>query len=318
MSDEIAVLIPCFNEEKTIGKVVADFRRALPNAEIYVYDNNSTDNTIAIATASGATVRLEANRGKGNVIRSMFRHIMADCYIIVDGDDTYPAESAVVMADMVLREHVDMVIGDRLSSTYFTENKRIFHGFGNRLVRWFINNLFNSKVNDIMTGYRAFSYDFVKMTPITSKGFEVETEMTIHALDMRFSIREVLIQYRDRPEGSFSKLNTVKDGVNVLKTIFLLFREYRPFIFFTAFSVLFGALSLILIIPVLIEYYQTHLVPRFPTLFVSIFFAILSMLFFTCGLILDVVVKKNRQNSLIELNKITSERASQQAKRGDG
>lgn len=238
--NKIAILVPCYNESKTIEKVIKDFKRILPEADIYVYDNNSTDDTAEIAKKSGAIVRHEYRQGKGNVIRSMFRDIEADCYLMVDGDDTYPAEDALKMVYLILDKGVDMVIGDRLSSTYFTENKRIFHNTGNRLVRFLINFLFHSSVSDIMTGYRAFSPLFVKSFPVLSKGFEIETEMTIHALDKNFLIEEIPVGYRDRPVGSESKLDTVPDGIRVLKTIASLFREYKPFVFFSVVATLLG------------------------------------------------------------------------------
>ena len=303
MNDKkIAVLIPCYNECKTIEKVVTDFKKELPNADIYVYDNNSTDNTAQIAAKAGAIVRHEYRQGKGNVIRSMFREIDADCYIMADGDDTYPAENAREMAELILTNKADMVIGDRLSSTYFTENKRPFHNSGNRLVRFLINHLFHSKVKDIMTGYRAFSKMFVKSFPILSHGFEIETEMTIHALDKNFLLKEIPVGYRDRPEGSHSKLNTVSDGIKVLRTIFILFREYKPFMFFSLISILLWIISLIMFIPVLIEFFETGLVPRFPTLIVSGVIALFGILMFTCGIILDVVIKKHHQLYELYLN----------------
>lgn len=303
MNDKkIAVLIPCYNECKTIEKVVTDFKKELPNVDIYVYDNNSTDNTAQIAAKAGAIVRHEYRQGKGNVIRSMFREIDADCYIMADGDDTYPAENAREMAELILTNKADMVIGDRLSSTYFTENKRPFHNSGNRLVRFLINHLFHSKVKDIMTGYRAFSKMFVKSFPILSHGFEIETEMTIHALDKNFLLKEIPVGYRDRPEGSHSKLNTVSDGIKVLRTIFILFREYKPFMFFSLISILLWIISLIMFIPVLIEFFETGLVPRFPTLIVSGVIALFGILMFTCGIILDVVIKKHRQLYELYLN----------------
>jgi glycosyltransferase involved in cell wall biosynthesis len=303
MNDKkIAVLIPCYNECTTIEKVVTDFKKELPNADIYVYDNNSTDNTAQIAAKAGAIVRHEYRQGKGNVIRSMFREIDADCYIMADGDDTYPAENAREMAELILTNKADMVIGDRLSSTYFTENKRPFHNSGNRLVRFLINHLFHSKVKDIMTGYRAFSKMFVKSFPILSHGFEIETEMTIHALDKNFLLKEIPVGYRDRPEGSHSKLNTVSDGIKVLRTIFILFREYKPFMFFSLISIFLWIISLIMFIPVLIEFFETGLVPRFPTLIVSGVIALFGILMFTCGIILDVVIKKHRQLYELYLN----------------
>ena len=292
---KIAVLIPCYNEAKTIKKVVEDYKKALPNADIYVYDNNSTDHTDEIARKVGAIVRYEYRQGKGNVIRSMFKDIEADCYLMIDGDDTYPASNAKEMCDLILDKKADMVIGDRLSSTYFTENKRPFHNFGNRLVRGLINFLFESDVRDIMTGYRAFSYEFVKTFPVLSKGFEIETEMTIHALDKNFLLKEVKVGYRDRPAGSVSKLNTYRDGFRVLKTIGRLFKEYKPTVFFSIISLLFLIISLAFGIPVFAEYFKTGLVPRYPTLIFSGFMLMIAIVMFACGLILEVVVKKNRQ-----------------------
>ncbi|MBE6157941.1 MAG: glycosyltransferase [Firmicutes bacterium] len=292
---KIAVLIPCYNEAKTIEKVVRDYKEVLPEADIYVYDNNSKDDTDKIATKAGAIVKYEYRQGKGNVIRSMFRDIDADCYLMIDGDDTYPKENAREMCDLVLEGKADMVIGDRLSSTYFQENKRPFHNFGNKLVRGLINSLFKSNIKDIMTGYRAFSYEFVKTFPVLSKGFEIETEMTIHALDKNFLLREIPVDYRDRPAGSVSKLNTYSDGLKVLKTIARLFKEYKPAIFFGLISLMFFIVSLIFGIPVFVEYFQTGLVPRFPTLIFSGFMLMVSLLSFICGLILEVVVQKHRQ-----------------------
>ena len=292
---KIAVLIPCYNESQTIAKVINDYKTVLPEASIYVYDNNSSDGTDAIAMANGAIVKYERRQGKGNVIRSMFADIDADAYLMIDGDDTYPAEYAREMVDEVLKNNVDMVIGDRLSSTYFTENKRAFHGFGNKLVRKLINSLFSSNVVDIMTGYRAFSRKFVKHFPVLSKGFEIETEMTIHALDKNFLLKEISVAYRDRPKGSESKLNTYSDGIKVLKTIFTLFRDYKPFYFFSILTLLFLIIGLLLFCPILLEYFKTGLVPRYPTLIVSGFIILLSMLLFSVGLILEVVVKKHRQ-----------------------
>ena len=293
---KIAVLIPCYNESKTIEKVVKDFKSALPGADIYVFDNNSSDKSAEIAKKAGAIVQKESHQGKENVVRSMFRRIEADCYVMVDGDDTYPAEAAKEMCRLVLEDHVDMVIGDRLSSTYFVENKRKFHNFGNKLVRGLINLIFSSKVRDIMTGYRAFSRDFVKTFPVLSEGFEIETEMTIHALDKKMAIEEIPIQYRDRKSGSESKLNTVSDGMRVLLTIMKLFEEYRPLLFFGLVSLIFFIVSLIFGIPVFIEFFQTRMVPRMPTLIFSGFLLLISCLSLICGIILDVVVKKHRQN----------------------
>lgn len=299
----IAVLIPCYNESKTIGKVVADYKQALPDADIYVYDNNSVDGTDEIARKAGAIVRYERRQGKGNVIRTMFREIDADCYLMIDGDDTYPAENAKEMCRLVIEEKVDMVIGDRLSSTYFTENKRPFHNFGNSLVRSLINKLFHADIKDIMTGYRAFSYPFVKHFPVLSHGFEIETEMTIHALDKNFFLKEVPVLYRDRPDGSVSKLNTYSDGFKVLMTIARLFRDYKPFLFFSAIAMLFLLIALIMFIPILVDFLQTGLVPRFPTLIVSGLLALLGFMFFFCGVVLDVVAQKHKQLFEILMNK---------------
>ena len=304
MRSKIAVLIPCYNESKTIEKVVKDYKEALPDADIYVYDNNSTDGTDEIAKNAGAIVRYEYRQGKGNVIRSMFRQIDADCYLMVDGDDTYPAENAKEMCDLVLDNKADMVIGDRLSSTYFTENKRPFHNFGNRIVRLLINKLFNNKIKDIMTGYRAFSYDFVKTFPVLSKGFEIETEMTIHAVDKNFRIRELPVVYRDRPEGSVSKLNTYKDGLKVLKMIATLFKEYKPFFFFNIIAIIIAIISLVFIVPVFKEYFATGLVLRFPTLIVGGLLMVIAILAFICGVILDVIVKKHKQLYELMLNQL--------------
>lgn len=301
--NKIAVLIPCYNESKTIAKVVKDYKEALPEADIYVYDNNSVDETDKIAKEAGAIVRYERRQGKGNVIRSMFHQIDADCYLMIDGDDTYPAENARQMCDEVLSGEADMVIGDRLSSTYFEENKRPFHNIGNVTVRYLINKLFHSNVRDIMTGYRAFSRDFVKMFPVLSKGFEIETEMTIHALDKNMLLKEIPVTYRDRPAGSVSKLNTYSDGMKVIFTIFRLFRDYKPLLFFSCISVVLLAVAAILFVPVFYEYLQTGLVPRYPTLIVSGFIVLLAMLLWSCGLILEVLVKKHRQMFEILRNK---------------
>lgn len=301
--NKIAVLIPCYNESKTIAKVVKDYKEALPEAEIYVYDNNSVDETDRIAKEAGAIVRYERRQGKGNVIRSMFHQIDADCYLMIDGDDTYPAENARQMCDEVLSGGADMVIGDRLSSTYFEENKRPFHNIGNVTVRYLINKLFHSNVRDIMTGYRAFSRDFVKMFPVLSKGFEIETEMTIHALDKNMLLKEIPVTYRDRPAGSVSKLNTYSDGMKVIFTIFRLFRDYKPLLFFSCISLVLLAVAAILFVPVFYEYLQTGLVPRYPTLIVSGFIVLLAMLLWACGLILEVLVKKHRQMFEILRNK---------------
>lgn len=299
---KIAVLIPCYNEAKTIEKVVKDYKKALPEADIYVYDNNSSDNTDRIAKKAGAIVRYEYRQGKGNVIRTMFREIEADCYLMIDGDDTYPAENAREMCDLILAGKADMVIGDRLSSTYFTENKRAFHNFGNVLVRKLINTLFKNNVKDIMTGYRAFSYDFVKGFPVLSKGFEIETEMTIHAVDKNYKLVEVPVQYRDRPEGSVSKLNTYSDGFKVIKTIATLFKEYKPAVFFNLVAILFVIISILIGLPAYIGYFQTGLVEKFPSLIVSCFGFTVALLMFTTGIILQVIAKKQKQNYELYLN----------------
>ncbi len=298
---KIAVLIPCYNEAKTIEKVVTDFKRELPNADIYVYDNNSSDNTSEIAKKAGAIVRHEYMQGKGNVIRRMFREIDADCYIMTDGDDTYPAEHAKEMSDIILEGKAEMVVGDRLSSTYFTENKRMFHNFGNVLVRFLVNKTFKSNVRDIMTGYRAFSKMFVKSFPVISGGFEIETEMTIHALDKKMKLENVLIDYRDRPSGSVSKLNTVSDGIKVLKTIASLFKQYRPFVFFTILSLICLFLGICFFIPVLIDYIHTGLVAKFPSLITASFFGIIAIQLFVGGLILESIARKDRQNFELHL-----------------
>lgn len=302
MNKKIAVLIPCFNESKTIEKVINDYKKTLPQADIYVYDNNSSDGTDEIARKAGAIVRYEYHQGKGNVIRTMFRDIDADCYLMIDGDDTYPAENARQMVDLVLQKGVDMVIGDRLSSTYFTENKRLFHNFGNTIVRYFVNKLFGGDLKDIMTGYRAFSPLFVKSFPVISKGFEIETEMSIFALDKNLHLESVPVTYRDRPEGSESKLNTYSDGFKVLTTIMKLFKDYKPFSFFGFISLLLLIIGGTLFVPVFCEFLRTGLVPRFPTLFVSLSLMIVAMLALVCGLILDTVAKFNRKEFEVKLN----------------
>ena len=294
--DKIAILIPCYNEEKTIEKVVTDWKNAVPTASVYVYDNNSTDETAIIAKTCGAIVRHEYMQGKGNVIRRMFREIDAECYIMVDGDDTYPAEFGMEMAEYILYKNADMVVGDRLSSTYFEENKRPFHNFGNDMVRKSINFFFGSNIKDIMTGYRAFSYRFVKSFPVLSKGFEIETEMSIHAIDKNMQIENVIIEYRDRPDGSESKLNTYSDGIKVLFTIARLFRVYRPMWFFGLVSLGLALLSTVFFIPILLEYIQTGLVPSFPTLIVCGFVMLAAILSLFAGLILETIRQKNRQD----------------------
>ena len=305
--NRIAVLIPCFNEATAIGKVVQDFQKVLPEAQIYVYDNNSTDDTADIASRFGAIVRHEYQQGKGNVIRRMFSEIDAECYILVDGDDTYPAESAPEMSALVMEQRVDMVIGDRLSSTYFEENKRPFHNLGNSLVRWFINRLFHTEIQDIMTGYRAFSYRFVKTFPVLSKGFEIETEMTIHAVDKNMFLKNVVIEYRDRHGDSYSKLNTYSDGWKVIRTIQRLFRTYRPMGYFGTISAILALIALFFLIPVLITYRQTGLVPRFPTLIACGFVGIASLQSFFTGLMLKTIYQKNRQDFEIDLCRATDD-----------
>ena len=299
--DKIAVLIPCYNESKTIEKVVKDFKNALPDAVIYVYDNNSTDGTAEIAKNAGAVVRCEYMQGKGNVIRRMFREIDAECYVITDGDDTYPAEYAMLMVEKVLNRNVDMVVGDRLSSTYFHENKRPFHNFGNALVRKSINVLFHNDIKDIMTGYRAFSYEFVKTFPVLSKGFEIETEMSIHAIDKNMFVENVVVDYRDRPEGSVSKLNTYSDGIKVLQTIARLYRTYKPSKFFGLISLILVLIAVGLFIPVGIDYLNSGLVNRFPTLIVCGFIVLTAIQAFFSGLILHTMLQKNKQDFEFEL-----------------
>ena len=302
--DKVAVLIPCYNEERTIAKVVADARRALPEAVVYVYNNNSTDRTAEIAKEAGAVVRNEYLQGKGNVIRRMFREIDAECYVMVDGDDTYPMESAPEMVSRVLERNADMVIGDRLSSTYFTENKRPFHNMGNSLVRASINHLFHCHIKDIMTGYRAFSYDFVKTFPVLSRGFEIETEMTIHAVYNNMQIENVVVAYRDRPEGSVSKLDTVGDGIRVLLTIFSLYRNYRPMNFFGLLTLVLAVLGVGFLVPVLVDFSRTGLVDRFPTLIVCCFVLLAALISFFTGLILSSMERNNRRDFEVRRNNL--------------
>ncbi len=302
--DKVAVLIPCYNESKTIEKVIMDFKCVLPEAKIYVYDNNSSDGTAEIAKNAGAIVRYEHMQGKGNVIRRMFREINAECYIMTDGDDTYPAESAPEMIDKVLNYGADMVVGDRLSSTYFEENKRPFHNFGNSLVRKSINVLFRTEIKDIMTGYRAFSFQFVKSFPVLSKGFEIETEMSIHATDKNMQVENVVIEYRDRPEGSVSKLNTYSDGFKVIRTIIRLFRTYKPMAFFGGVAAILTIIGIGFLIPVLVTFTKIHLVPNFPTLFVCGFTLLAAIQSFFSGLILQTSCQKNRQDFEMELHEI--------------
>lgn len=299
----VAVLLPCYNEEVTIGKVVRDFKASLPDATIYVYDNNSTDRTAEIAAAEGAIVRREPRQGKGNVIRAMFEDIDADVYVMADGDDTYPADAAPAMVAKVL-DGYDMVIGDRLSSTYFQENKRPFHNFGNRLVRGSINGLFNAHVTDIMTGYRAFSFTFVKTYPVLSRGFEVETEMTIHSLNNNLRLYEMPIQYRDRPEGSVSKLDTVGDGIKVMSTIFRMIREYKPLPFFGGLGLIIGIVGIVLCGTVTFEFAKTGVVTHFPTLIGAVMLVIAGLLLIIAGIILDVMAKNDRKTFVIDTNKI--------------
>lgn len=301
--DKIAVLIPCYNEAVTIKKVINDFQRELPEATIYVYDNNSSDDTAKIAKAEGAVVRHEYQQGKGNVIRRMFRDIDAECYIMTDGDDTYPAEFAREMCDKVLERNVDMVVGDRLSSTYFEENKRPFHNFGNSIVRASINTIFKSDIKDIMTGYRAFSYNFVKTFPVLSKGFEIETEMTIHTVDKNMLCENVIIEYRDRPYGSESKLNTYSDGFKVLMTIARLFKNYKPYLFFTIIAIILFVLSVGFFIPVLISFFKTGMVDKLPTVVVCGITMLASIISYFSGLVLDTMKQKNRQDFEMELHK---------------
>ena len=295
MNHKIAVLIPCYNESKTIAKVVGDFKKQLPEADIYVYDNNSTDNTADIARQAGAIVRYEQRQGKGNVVRRMLADIEADCYLLVDGDDTYPSDNAKEMCNIVLNEHYDMVIGDRLSSTYFQENKRPFHDYGNRFVRYAINQIFHSDIKDIMTGYRALSRHLVMSVPLLSEGFEIETELTINVLDNQLRIKQIPVEYRDRPIGSTSKLSTFKDGIKIIATIFRLFRDYKPLVFFSWISSILILASLLILLPVFIEYLQTGLVPRFPTLIVCGFIILFAMLLWMCGLLLQVLLIRHRQ-----------------------
>lgn len=322
--DKIAVLIPCYNESKTIEKVVKDFKSVLPEAVIYVYDNNSSDNTAEKAEKAGAVVRHEYMQGKGNVIRRMFREIDAEVYIMADGDDTYPAEYAREMADKVIFKKADMVVGDRLSSTYFTENKRPFHNLGNTLVRGSINRLFKNNIKDVMTGYRAFSYNFVKTFPVLSQGFEIETEMTIHAVDKNMAVENVIIDYRDRPDGSESKLNTYSDGFKVLKTIIRLYKNYKPRQFFTLFSFLLGIIALIFFVPVFITYIKTGLVPQMPTLVMCGFVVLAAIQSYFSGLILSTIAQKSKQDfeyKLVQtedkLKKFKSENSDKKVKGGE-
>ena len=303
--NRIAVLIPCYNESRTIAKVVKDYREALPEAVIYVYDNNSTDDSAKLAKEAGAVVRHEYKQGKGNVMRRMFMEIDADCYLMVDGDDTYPADNAREMVEAVLNRKADMVIGDRLSSTYFSENKRKFHNFGNSIVKKSINVLFHSDITDIMTGYRAFSYRFVKTFPVLSEGFEIETEMTIHAIDKNMEVENVVVQYRDRPDGSESKLNTFGDGIKVLFTIINFYRVYKPLQFFAGLSFLMLVVAFIFFAPVFMEFLRTHEVSKIPTLVVCGFVALASIQSFFSGMILNSLKQKERQDFEIKLHQVS-------------
>ena len=302
---KIAVLVPCYNEELTIEKVINDFKKELPDCDVYVYDNNSKDKTYEIAEKSGAVVKKEYRQGKGNVVRSMFMDIDADCYVMVDGDDTYPAEFVHALISPILSGEANMVIGDRHSNgTYKNENKRAFHNLGNVMVRTLINKLFSSDIKDIMTGYRSFDKEFVKSMPVLSEGFEIETEISIHALDKRFLVKEIPIDYRDRPEGSVSKLNTFNDGIKVLKTIFTLFKDYKPLIFFGIFSILFFVLGLAVGTPVLIEFINTKYISKLPSAVLAVGLEILSFLSLSCAVILDTVVKQNKRIYELHLSQI--------------
>ncbi len=306
--DKIAVLIPCYNEEPTIAKVVRDVREALPESVIYVYDNNSTDRTVELAEQAGAIVRHEYKQGKGNVIRRMFREIDAECYLMIDGDDTYPLDCAAEMVEKVLNHGADMVVGDRLSSTYFTENKRPFHNFGNSLMRAGINGLFRTNIKDIMTGYRAFSYEFVKTFPVFSKGFEIETEMTIHAVNYQMQVENVVVEYRDRPEGSVSKLNTYSDGFKVIRKMLQLYKNYKPMNFFGLLCLLLMVVAGGFMVPIVLEYVQTGLVPRFPTLIACGFLAMAGIQSFFAGMILEVLAAKDRRDFEYRLTEINGEK----------
>ena len=302
--DKIAVLIPCYNEEKTIAKVVTDIRETLPEAAVYVYDNNSSDRTVELAREAGATIRYEYKQGKGNVIRRMFREIDAECYLMLDGDDTYPLDCARELVDKVLLHHADMVVGDRLSSTYFTENKRPFHNFGNSLMRTCINSLFHTDIKDIMTGYRAFSYEFVKTFPVFSKGFEIETEMTIHAVNYNMQVENVIVEYRDRPEGSESKLNTYSDGIKVIHKMLQLYKNYKPMRCFGIIAIILLLVAAVLFVPILQEYIITGMVPRFPTLIVCGFLALAAIQAIFSGMMLEVMAAKDKRDFEYRLNRI--------------
>ncbi len=312
--DKIAVLIPCYNEEQTIEKVVSEVKQYLPEAVVYVYDNNSKDKTAELAQKAGAIVRYEYKQGKGNVIRRMFREIDAQCYLMIDGDDTYPLDCAPSLVEKVLEKKVDMVVGDRLSSTYFTENKRPFHNFGNSLMRAGINALFRSDIKDIMTGYRAFSYEFVKTFPVISKGFEIETEMTIHAVNYNMQVDNVIVEYRDRPEGSESKLNTYSDGLRVIRKMIQLFKNYRPIQFFGILAFILMLLGVGFLIPIIVEYIRTGLVPRFPTLIVCGFMMLAAIQSFFSGMILEVLASKDRKDFEFRLNQTNNDKKNKLTK----
>ncbi len=306
--EKIAVLIPCYNEEHTIEKVVRDVREALPEAVVYVYDNNSTDRTAELAQAAGAVLRYEHKQGKGNVIRRMFREIDAECYLMIDGDDTYPLNCAKEMTDKVLSHNVDMVVGDRLSSTYFSENKRPFHNFGNSFMRYGINKLFRTDIKDVMTGYRAFSYEFVKTFPVVSKGFEIETEMTIHAVNYNMQVENMVVEFRDRPEGSVSKLNTYSDGLRVIRKMMQLYRNYKPLQFFGIICAILILAALLLMIPIFKVYLESGLVPRFPTLIVCGFMVLAGIQSFFAGMILEVMAAKDKRDFEYRLIEISAEK----------
>ena len=301
---KIAIIIPCYNEELTIANVINDCKKYLPQAEIYVCDNNSTDKTGEIAKSLNVTVKHEKRQGKGNALRKMFREVDADCYVIVDGDSTYPLNNIEQMCSLVLNKNVDMVIADRLSTTYFKQNKRLFHNIGNKFVCFLINKLFHNNIKDIMSGYRAMSKLFIKSYPVLSEGFEIETEMTLHALDKKFLIEEVPVDYKNRPDGSVSKLNTFSDGILVLKTMFTLFKDYKPFFFFSVISLFLIIVAFILFVPILMEFMETGLVPRFPTLIISGVLATMSLLTISCGIILQTIVRKHNELYEITLNQI--------------
>ncbi len=304
MNNKLAILIPCYNEELTIAKVIKDFQNKLPEAIVYVYDNNSTDNTFKIAKESGATVKKEFRQGKGNVVKSMFREVDADIYVMIDGDDTYPAKFVDSLIDPIVNGEADMVIGDRHSDgSYQDENKRMMHNFGNNLVKILINKLFDTNLQDIMTGYRVFNKKFVKNIPINSKGFEIETEMTLHTLDKNFLIREIPIKYRDRPEGSFSKLNTYSDGLRVLKTILWVFKDYRPLAFFSLLAGFFFVLSSFFGLSVIVEFIYTSKITKIPSAILSVGLMLTSILALFSGFILDTIAKQHRENYELKLTR---------------